>query len=418
MFTKKTHTMKTFKNIQKLAFFAMATLMLFSCSKDDESPNEPIGEIVPPIILDCSYFDDNTNIHLTDDPDAPVDYIVTCDPMTSGDFIIDAGVVIAFESDAGLRLGKYGNGKIQMNGTAEKPIILTGTQKDKGAWRGIQISSDNPANQMSYVTIEYAGQTGRNGWALQGSLIGTYGAVLKMDHCTVQHGHLIGFHWFDESKALTLSNSTFTGNDIPIETSVNHINSIDGTSTYTGNVNDYIKLTAHDVYQDVTFHKTDVPFLSSGFKPDNETHRKFTFEPGVTLLMEAGSQIRFQNAFHYDHAVIMVGTANDRITIKGAEDVPGYWEGIRLDASTNPLNEIAFLDIANAGITNGYPNGAIQLESNSIFLNMHDVNFINCFEYAVSIQHAGSINFNYSNLNLDNTPKLFSDWNGTLITNP
>src|SRR5690606_3734305 len=223
---------------------------------------------------------------------------------------------------------------------------------------------------------------------------------------------------FDDSKALTLSNSTFTGNEILIETYVNHINSIDGSSSYAGNVDDNIKLTGSEVRTHVTFHKTDITFLPAGFKPDNEAKRKFTFEPGVTLLIEAGSLIRFQNAFQYNHEVIMVGTAEEPITIKGAEDVPGYWEGIRFDASTNPLNEIGFLDIANAGKTNGYPNGAIQLESSSIFLKMHDVNFIDCFEYAVSIQAPSAINFSYSNLTLNNTPKLFSGWNGSEITNP
>src|SRR5690606_415470 len=372
--------MKILKQTNKFAALAVASLMLFSCSSDDDTPDGPIV-IVPPIILDCSYFGDNPDIHLTDNPDAPVDYIITCDPAINGDFTIDAGVVIEFESNAGLLLGKSGNGKIQMNGTAEKPIILSGTQKDKGSWRGIQISSDNPANQMDYVTVEYAGQTGRGGWALQGSVIGASGGVMKMDNCTVQHGNLIGLHWLDGSLnagKLTLSNSTFTGNDTPIKTSVNHINTIDGSSTYSGNVNDYIKLSATDVIRDVTFHKTDVPFLSDGFKPDNETKRRFTFEPGVTILMEAGSQIKFQNAFHYNHEIIMVGTAEDPITIKGKEDVAGYWEGIRIYASTNPLNEIAFLDIANAGSTNGYPNGAIQLDAD-VFLNMHDVNFIKCF---------------------------------------
>ncbi len=412
--------MKIFKQTPRLATFAVASLMLFSCSSDDDGIDEPIEDVLLPIVLDCGFFEQNPNIHLTDEPNAPVDYIITCDPKINGDFTIDAGVVIAFESDAGLILGKEANGKIQMNGTASKPIILTGTQKDKGSWRGVQISSDNPANQMSYVTVEYAGQTGRGGWALQGSVIGAAGGIMKMDHCTVQHGNLIGLHWLYGSMnagKLTLSNSTFTGNDTPIQTSVNHINSIDGTSTYTGNVNDYIKLTDHDVYQDVTFHKTDIPFLSAGFKPDNETKRKFTFKPGATLLMEAGSQIKFQNAFHYDHEIIMKGTANERITIKGAEDVPGYWEGIRIYASTNPLNEIAFLDIANAGSTNGYPNGAIQLDAD-VFLNMHDVNFIKCFEYAVSIWSTGAINFSYNNLNLVNTPKMFSDWGGNEITVP
>src|SRR5690606_118669 len=388
--------MKIFKQTHRLATFAVASLMLFSCSSDDDTPDGPMV-IAPPIILDCSYFGENPDIHLTDNPDAPVDYIISCDPAINGDFTIDAGVVIEFESNAGLLLGKYGDGIIQMNGTAEKPIILSGTQKDKGSWRGIQISSDNPANQMDYVTVEYAGQTGRGGWALQGSVIGASGGVMKMDNCTVQHGNLIGLHWLDGSLnagKLTLSNSIFTGNDTPIKTSVNHINTIDGSSTYSGNVNDYIKLSANDVIRDVTFHKTDVPFLSDGFKPDNETKRRFTFEPGVTILMEAGSQIKFQNDFHYINKLIRVGTAEDPITIKGKEDVAGYWEGIRIYASTNPLNEIAFLDIANAGSTNGYPNGAIQLDAD-VFLNMHDVNFIKCFEYAVSIWSTSSINFSY-----------------------
>ncbi|MFA5573845.1 MAG: hypothetical protein WC994_02195 [Brumimicrobium sp.] len=415
--------MKNFEQTQKLAILAVARLMLFSCKKDNIEPSVPDTPTVnsQPITLDCSFFTNNPDVHLTDNPDKPVDYIITCDPATSGDFIIDAGVVIEFKSNAGLRLGKDGNGKIQMNGTADKPIILTGVQKNKGFWRGIQISSDNPANQMSYVTIEYAGQEGRGGWALQGSLIGAAGAVLNMDHCTVQHGYLIGMNWLDGSlKAgeLTLSNSTFTKNDIPIQTSANYINSINGTSTYTGNVNDYIKLTGDDVRKDVVFHKTDIPFFSVGFKPDNDAKRKFTFEPGVTLLMDAGSQIRFQNAFHFNHEIIMVGTANEPITIKGAQNVPGYWTGIQVDYTSNPLNEIGFLDIANAGATNSYPNGAILLGSNDVLLNMHDVNFIDCYEYAVSIQHASEINFNHSNLNLNNTPKLFSDWNGAEVTNP
>lgn len=405
--------------IKTLLMLLLASFIISSCSKDDEGPG-PV-EVLPPVLLDCSYFDNNPNIHLTDEPNAPVDYIIACDPSINGDFIIDAGVVIAFESDAGLKLGKYENGKIQMNGTAEKPIILTGKQKDKGTWRGIQISSNNPANKMDYVTVEYAGQTGRGGWGQKGAVIGVAGGVMKMDHCTIQHGAIYGLHWVSgalNAGKLTLSNSIITGNDIPIRTSVNHINSIDGSSTYSGNVNDYIKLNSNDVYQDVTFHKIDVPFLSVGFKPDNDAKRRFTFEPGTTLMMEAGSKIRFQNAFHYDHEIIMVGTESEPITIKGQEDVPGYWKGIQIDYNTNPLNEIGFVNIANAGYTNGHPNGAVLLQSKSVYLNMHDVNFINCFEYAVSIQHQNDINFSYSNLNLDNTPKLFSDFDGNELVYP
>lgn len=411
--------MEKFKQTRRLAILAAASLMLFSCSKDDGPEPDKPTIINPPIILDCAYFDENENIHLTDDPDAPVDYIITCDPKIAGDLIIDAGVIIEFENNAGLQFKSDVNAKIQMNGTADKPIILTGVQKDKGSWRGLLLTSNNPTNQMNHVTIEFAGQKRPGGWGLEGAVIGATKAVMKMDNCTFQHNAVFGLHWNGSSGLdageLTLSNSVFTKNDLPIETSINHINTIDASSTYKGNNKDYISLTSLSAYQDVIFHKIDIPFLSVGITPNKDKH-KFTFEPGVTLLMDAGSEINFQNAFQNDHEIIMKGTASERITIKGKEDTPGYWKGIKISVNLNPLNEMAFVDIANAGITSGYPNGAVRIEGTKVYLNMHDINFINCFEYAVSIQDASSINVSYNNLNLDNTPKMFSDWNGNEIT--
>ncbi len=407
--------------LAKMGLILCSALFLFSCSSDDNGDGGDSDVINPPIVLDCAYFDENENIHLTDDPDAPVDYIITCDPKIADELIIDAGVIIEFENNAGLQFKSDVNAKIQMNGTADKPIILTGVQKDKGSWRGLLLTSNNPANQMNHVTIEFAGQKRSGGWGLEGAVIGASKAVMKMDNCTFRHNAVFGLHWNGSSALdageLTLSNSTFTKNDIPIETSINHINTVDASSTYTGNDKDYISLTSLSAYQDITFHKIDVPFLSVGIAPNNDAKRRFVFEPGVTLLMDAGSEINFNNAFLYDHEIIMKGTADERITIKGKEDAPGYWKGIKIKTNVNPLNEMAFVDIAHAGITSGYPNGAVRIESPDVYLNMHDINFIDCFEYAVSIQNT-STNVSYNNLNLDNTPKMFSDWDGNEITNP
>lgn len=404
--------------LTKITVALFLASLIYSCSK--EKNTKPEGKN-PAIELDCDFFEENKDIHLVDDPEAPVDYIISCDPTIAGDLIIDAGVVIAFENNAGLQIKSGVNAKIQMNGTANKPIILTGVQKNKGSWRGLLLTSNNPANQMKYVTVEYAGQNRPGGWGLEGAVIGATKAVMKMEHCTLQHNAVFGLHWNGSSSLdageLTLSNSIFTKNDIPIETSINHINTIDAGSTFSGNNNDYISLTSLSAYKDVIFHKIDIPFLSVGITPNKEVH-KFTFEPGVTLLMEAGSEINFQNAFQNNHEINMKGTASERITIKGKEDIPGYWKGIKISSNVNPLNEIAFVDIAHAGVTSGNPNGAVRIGSSDVYLKMHDINFIDCFEYAVSIQNASSINLSYSNLKLNNTPKLFSDWSGGEISNP
>lgn len=82
--------MKNFEQTQKLAILAVARLMLFSCKKDNIEPSVPDTPTVnsQPITLDCSFFTNNPDVHLTDNPDKPVDYIITCDPATSGDFIL------------------------------------------------------------------------------------------------------------------------------------------------------------------------------------------------------------------------------------------------------------------------------------------------------------------------------------------
>ncbi|TYB79954.1 hypothetical protein ES674_08550 [Bizionia myxarmorum] len=389
-----------------------------SCSSDDDPlTEEPPQANNPAIVLDCDYFSSG-NIHLENVPGAPIDYIISCDPKIKGDILIDAGVVIAFEKNAGLQFIDDANYKIEMKGTSQNPIILTGTEKIKGHWRGLLLSTDNASNVMNHVTVEYAGQIRPGGWNYKGAVIGAWGGVMDFNNVSIRDCQEIGLHWEARAGNLTLANSTFTRNDVPIVTNANHINSIDESSTYSGNVNDYIRLEHTGADKDITFHNIDIPFFSNGLNPNNSAKRTFTFKPGVTILMDAGSEMYFQGAFRYQHETIMVGTPNDRITIKGKEDVAGYWKGLSI-LSDSPLNEVRFLDISNAGETIGDPNGAIKL-GKSVFLKLHDVNFINCFEYGVSLNYGHGYNFSldYSNLSLDNTPKLFSDHNGVEVTNP
>lgn len=400
-----------------LLFLLMIGFAFTGCSSDDSVDPDSQGN-EPPIALDCAYFSEEGDIHLVNVPGAPVDYVISCDAEIKGNILIDEGVIIEFEKNSGLKFISDANYKIEMIGTAENPIILTGKEKTKGYWRGLLMTSDNPSNIMKYVTVEYAGQIRPGGWGYKGAVIGSWGAIMNFDSCTIQDCQEIGLHWVGYASDLNIQNSVFTRNDLPILTNPNYINSIDETSTYQGNVNDYIRLERADIYKDITFHNIDVPFFSNGFKPDNDAKRRFTFKPGVTILMDAGSKIQFDNAFSYQHETIMVGTSEKRITIKGKEAVPGYWKGLVIE-SDSPLNEIGYLDIANAGETTGFPNGAIKMGYSS-YLNIHDVNFIDCFEYGVSIEYYHGYDFYlaYSNLNLIGTPKLFSDWNGVEVIDP
>src|SRR5690554_1415479 len=85
------------KNIFKLSILFCLSIILFaSCSKDDDGLNdEPIVQLDPPIILDCDFFLQDRV--LTKNPNAAVDYIITCMMKSKGEIRIEPDVVIEFE---------------------------------------------------------------------------------------------------------------------------------------------------------------------------------------------------------------------------------------------------------------------------------------------------------------------------------
>src|SRR5690606_27250802 len=85
-------------SITLIGAFALFSFTLFSCSKDDGP--EPEEELLPPIELACDYFSEDRV--LTNDPQRPVDYVISCWANVQGGLKIEPGVVIEFENHAGL----------------------------------------------------------------------------------------------------------------------------------------------------------------------------------------------------------------------------------------------------------------------------------------------------------------------------
>lgn len=358
------------------------------------------------ILLDCNYFSQNPNAVLKDNPDAAIDYIIPCIARIDGKLTIEPGVTIAFEQNAGLNFSDKSS--IKMQGTVEKPILLTGKEHIKGYWKGVGTGSNGMSNTMSYVTIDYAGGSKA---ALE---IYTENTILNLEHCTFSnsknYGMITNSRVGKDVNNIVMENCTFTKNKIPFKTDVTRLRLFNGTNTFSGNENDYIELDEGSLFGDATWAKLDVPYFLQGNL--NIKEGVFTVAPGTEVIMSS------QKWMHIDGnaSLVMMGTADDPITIRGEHDVAGFWQQINV-RSSSPLNEIGHVIIKNAGRTTKKPNGAIFLES-SRFLKIHDVVFSNCFEYGISVQNAGKSHLEHANLSLDNTPKLFSDWNGKEIPAP
>jgi len=105
----------------------------------------------------------------------------------------EPGVEIQLGSGAGFRIDS--NASFAAQGTAEEPIILTGAQKEKGYWNGIQYTfSDSEANIIDHAIIEYAGAESGNTEALVGFFATpTHGQITN----TILRGSSTNGIWLD-----------------------------------------------------------------------------------------------------------------------------------------------------------------------------------------------------------------------------
>src|SRR5690554_4616127 len=212
--------MRIFKQKHRFSTLAVASLILFSCSSDDEGiiDDDPVVEL-PPIVLDCDYFSEDRI--LTDDPQRPVDYVITCYANVQGSLKIESGVVIEFENHAGLRIN-LDNKIFEIKGTATNPVTLTGTSKQKGHWRGIYLTeAHNQNNLIEHTVIEYAGSQNLTETSpiYEGSLAirgvsGTPPQALTLNHVEIKNGGSVGldFHLIKKNATVSTSNLTITGN--------------------------------------------------------------------------------------------------------------------------------------------------------------------------------------------------------------
>src|SRR5690554_4161448 len=362
--------MKNFRQTQRLATLAVAGLMLFSCSNDDDTnpiDDDPIVEL-PPIVLDCDYFSEDRV--LTDDPQRPVDYVITCYANVQGSLKIEPGVVIEFENHAGLRVNL--NSKVfEIKGTVTNPVILTGTSKQKGHWRGIFLTeAHNSNNLIEHTVIEYAGSENltETSPVYEGSLAirgvsGTTPQALHLNHVEIKNGGSIGldYHRIEKNATVSVSNVIITGNEgVPVKVSAEMAHIFNNTSSYSGNAIDFFNITT-DHYeiedQTVAWQKLDVPYLV-----DSRVHIKHNGH----LTIEAGAEIQFKPEGYiqpYDGStdsgnelsLKIQGTANNPVHLKAHNGT--NWGGIMF-GFTQENNIIDHAIIENA--KGDFPVGNIQ----------------------------------------------------------
>ncbi len=306
---------------------------------------------------DCNHFNESISLHLKNDPNKIIDYVIPCVISAPKDIVIDAGTVIEFEQGAGIDIPE--GGSIKAIGTSEAPILLTSKTKQKGTWKGIRIQSSNVLNQLEYLTIEYAGEGNYDSNEDKGAIILSHNSKANIINCVVQHNTNAGINIITETNS-TLQNCVFKDNEYPVRIDPRSLNILGNQNQFIDNIHNqiWVDLKMVTILQETTLSKLEIPyyFKYNGGSFDIKSNVKI--EPGVVIIMSPGAAINIDGNGASFYAV---GTATEPIIIKGEIEQAGAWKNIYFQFTSNILNQIAYAKIMHGGENINETKGVIEL---------------------------------------------------------
>ena len=361
--------MKKFIHFLGLAILSLSMTIFFtSCNPDDPEGNEPGSGQTPGGGdnpgggggTDPTQFSGNIDANTTwPDLGLPVDYVVSGRMTVTGNALltIEPGVTIMFDSnDGGLTVEE--NAGISMVGTPDKPIVFTGptNNPNNGSWDNILINSVRNDNRLEYVQfirggsqtgnwrapVEIRGKVHMNNCLVDGSLSNGItteysGCFYSFDNNTIKN--CADYAWKTENNASLYEGVGY--NNIFIANGKNMI---------------FVDPSYYTLEDHVTLKRMSIPYYFPNGYDIREAY-KYTIEPGVTMLFGSNQGFIISEATTF----IADGTIDAPITIRGLEDEPGFWNGIRY-SSNKQASIMNYVNISGGGYGNGWS------ESNNLYI--------------------------------------------------
>ena len=270
------------------------------------------------------------------------DYRVTSKLNLYAKLTIMPGVIVEFEQNTGIEV--FAGGAIYAVGTDAERITLEGIEALKGYWLGISIETASANNRIEYCDIAHAGSEGFDGANLKAGIMVQETGTLKLHNSSIKMSNGHGLYMRHFGVSVDFANNVISGNDYPAYALVHQFDVFDADSDYTGNAVDYIDNGVDSNYtaDDDTWAALNVPYFLIG--TPHRIASAITISAGVTMLSSQDGGLDV----YPDGSLTAVGTAVNKITLKGIEDIPGYWTGINIQ-SNKAANKLIHVNIMNGG---------------------------------------------------------------------
>ena len=382
--------------MRKISFYALAIVVasFYSCNRegctdqnainyDDKAKNDDGS---------CIYEDGNggtggTGGGNTEDPDfnlagttsSPEVISDLINSSTAFDYYVDGtwNINAAVTIEPGVRIMMKANARIIINssgsldasGTAADPIAFIAEQDVQGYWYNLNFEgSNNPNNRLIYVTVHGAGGQSTR----PASVYLRNNSRLVMQNSTITQGERNGLEVASADGVLTdFQNNTFTNcnlNAIKLS-SWRQAEEIDFDTDFTsGNAFNRVVVGNSSVTTSTTVSKINGPFYAEG---STNIDADMTITEGTEILMGPGAAMRVTST----GSLNIAGTAAERVTIKGGQEVEGFWNAIQYDGSNNPNNVIQYTDISHGGGSSTRPANLYLRQSAQVSMGNSSSNF-------------------------------------------
>ena len=296
-----------------------------------------------PRLVTANINSDTTWENWVPDP-ACFDYVVQTDLQTnSAALTIEPGTAVGFEQGLGMRMRI--DASLIANGTAADPIVLTGTTKQRGWWKGVALEgTTDPRNVLAHTVVEYTGGAAISN-TQDASLMLVGGAQARIEHSTFRQSAAYGV-FLDRDVVVTgAAGNTLTANAMGAAwvygTEVSDLNG----SSLTGNDVDIVVVEPNTITGSVSWPRAI-------YHINRVNEQSFTVLGGELTLV-AGSELRFEG----DQILLVtsgggfqaIGTASEPIVLTGTEAVRGHWGGLGFVNTDHAMNRLEHVIVEYGG---------------------------------------------------------------------